>query len=368
MSIIYKPLNIVGRMLKRVSKFLFITLIIIFYSLEVFAVEKNLSDEVDDKKMTEDDRGKVKKIAEDTKGILSIVLENDLFAKTDLGYTNGIRLSYTSSERQMPLLIRRASDYLPLLNNEGKKRVSVALGQNMYTPSDIKKSEFLQDDFLYAGWLYGSLGIVSDSGTTYDNAALSLGVVGPSAKAEPTQKFVHHIVGSPQPQGWKHQLKDEPGINFAYERKWRKILEVKPFGVGVDMVPHLGGNLGNINTSAAVGATFRIGYDLPSDYGPPRIRPSLPGSDFFIPTKRIGGYLFSVLEMRAVGRNIFIDGNSFKNSPSLEKRTMVKSLQLGAAATFKDVRISYTHVFVTKEFKGQDKGTRFGAITVSVRF
>lgn len=336
--------------------------------MEVFAASKDYNDDVKHKKMAEDSNGDIKKIAEDDKGVLSIAVENDLFTGTDLGYTNGIRLSYISSEDQMPRLVKRASDYLPLLNREGKKRIAVALGQNMYTPSDIKKSEFLQDDFLYAGWLYGSLGIVSDSGTTYDNAVLTLGMVGPSAKAEPTQKFVHHVMGSPQPQGWDHQLKDEPGINFAYERKWRKILEAKPFGVGVDVMPHLGTNLGNINTSAAAGATFRIGYDLPSDYGPPRIRPNLPGSDFFIPTKKIGGYLFSVVEARAVGRNIFIEGNTFKHSPGLEKRIMVKSMQLGATMTFDDMRISYSQVFVTKEFKGQNRGTKFGAVTLSVRF
>jgi hypothetical protein len=33
--------------------------------------------------------------------------------------------------------IRRASEFLPLLNKEGKKRISVALEQNIYIPSDI---------------------------------------------------------------------------------------------------------------------------------------------------------------------------------------------------------------------------------------
>ena len=81
-------------------------------------------------------------------------------------------------------------------------------------------------------------------------------------------------------------MKDEPGINFAYEHKWRKLFEAEAFGTGVDVMPHIGANLGNISTNASLGATFRLGYDLPSDYGTPRIHPSLPGSDFFIPTKK----------------------------------------------------------------------------------
>ena len=40
------------------------------------------------------DKNDVKKIAEDDKGIFNFILENDLFTGTDLGYTNGVRISY----------------------------------------------------------------------------------------------------------------------------------------------------------------------------------------------------------------------------------------------------------------------------------
>ena len=75
-----------------------------------------------------------------------------------------------------------------------------------YTPGDITKSEFTQNDFLYAGWLYGSLGIVSDTGQVFDNIVLTLGMVGPSSKAQQSQEYIHHVIESPQPQGWDHQL------------------------------------------------------------------------------------------------------------------------------------------------------------------
>lgn len=316
--------------------------------------------------MAEDENG-IKKIAEDDKGIFNFILENYLFTGTDLGYTNGVRISYISSETKMPSFIREASSYLPLIK-KGKKRISVAAGQSMYTPSDITKSEFIENDFLYGGWLYGSLGIVSDTGQIFDNAVLTLGVVGPTSQAKQSQKYIHHIMGSPQPQGWNHQLKDEPGINFSYERKWRQLFEAEAFGVGVDIMHHIGANLGNVATNASIGTTFRFGYDLPSDYGPPRIRSSLPGSDFFIPTKKISGYLFSTVEMRAVGRNIFLDGNSFQNGLHLNKRTLIGNLQIGAALTYKDARISYTQIYITKEFKGQKAGSKFGAINFSYRF
>ena len=72
--------------------------------------------------------------------------------------------------------------------------------------------------------------------------------------------------------------------------------------------------------------------------------------------------------MRAVGRNIFLDGNTFQNSPHLNKRNMIGSLQIGSSLTYKDSRLSYTHAYITKEFKGQKNGSQFGAITFSYRF
>lgn len=155
---------------------------------------------------------------------------------------------------------------------------------------------------------------------------------------------------------------------LTYERKWRNIYELSPFGLSMDITPHAGVNLGNINTDATLGTTLRLGYDLPADYGPPRIRPSLPGSDFFIPTQELGGYLFTTIAERAVARNIFLDGNSFDDGPSVDKHNFVTSLQVGAAATYGETRLSYTQVFMTREYDTQTNPSVFGAVTLSHRF
>ncbi len=307
------------------------------------------------------------RIMEDDKGIFNLVFENDIFAGSDRDYTNGVRFSWLSSEKNMPVWSQEIAHILPLAN-DGNKRISIAAGQSMFAPQDITRRDLIAGDHPYAGWLYGSVGMVSDTGATLDNVMLTLGVVGPLSYAEQTQKFVHHVVGSPQPEGWDNQLKNEPGIVLTYERKWRGIYEASPFGIGVDVTPHVGVNLGNVNTDASVGATFRLGYDLPADYGPPRIRPSLPGSDFFIPTQELGGYLFTTISERAVAHNIFLDGNTFANSPSVDKKNFVGSLQLGAAVTYQQMRLSYTHVFMNKEYTAQQHSSAFGVLTLSYRF
>jgi hypothetical protein len=305
---------------------------------------------------------------EDDHGIFNVIFENDIFAGTDQNYTNGVRAAWQSSENKVPdAALWVATHLLPLADN-GHKRISIAAGQSIFTPRDLSQTAPITNDRPYAGWLYGSVGMVSDTGKELDNVVLTLGVVGPASYAEQTQKFVHKVINSPHPYGWDNQLGNEPGAVLTYEHKWRSIAEYSPFGVGVDATPHVGFNLGNINTDASVGGTVRIGYDLPADYGPPRIRPSLPGSDFFIPTRDLGGYLFAGIEGRAVGRNIFLDGNTFSHSLSVDKNWAVGSLQAGATITYGNARLSYTHVVITKEFKNQAHPAQFGAMSLSYRF
>ena len=304
----------------------------------------------------------------DDKDIFNVVLENDLFAGRDRGYTNGIRFGWLSSEKSVPEWARNIAGHLPMLADDGHKRISLAIGQSMYAPGNLSSTVPIIGDRPYAAHLYGSVGMVSDTGTTLDNVVLSLGMIGPAALGEPIQKFVHRVIDSPEPMGWDNQLKNEPVIDLTYERKWRALYRISPFGLQTDAVPHVGVSLGNVNASASTGATFRLGFDLPADYGPPRIRPSLPGSDFFVPTEHLGGYLFTSVEGRAVAHNIFLDGNTFRDSLDVDKKNFVGSLQLGAAVTWGPSRLSYTHVLMTKEFETERRAPQFGAVTYSVRF
>ncbi|MEX2629087.1 MAG: lipid A deacylase LpxR family protein [Tistlia sp.] len=301
-------------------------------------------------------------------GTLSLVVENDLFARTDRHYTNGVRLSWLSSPRETPGLVVRAARWLPFFPDGGSVRTSFALGQNMYTPNDVGLVNPPPDDRPYAGWLYGSAGVVVETGQRLDQLELALGVVGPASFADDTQKFVHSITGSEEPRGWDSQLGNEPGVVLTYQRSWRSLVSRTHSGFTFDVTPHAGGALGNVFTYANAGATFRFGQDLPLDYGVPRIQPSLPGSGFFSPSRSFGWYLFAGLEGRAVVRNIFLDGNSFRDSRSVDKQPFVGDLQLGVALTWRDVRLSYTHVLRTEEFEGQGGGSSFGALSLSLRF
>lgn len=308
------------------------------------------------------------KAAPDTKGIYTVAFENDIFAGEDNNYTNGVRFSYISPENDVPPWLDRSADALPFFSTEGKKRWQFAVGQSMFTPSDTDTFALQNDDRPYAGWLYANVGMVADRDDQLDSIQLTMGVVGPASGAEQTQDFIHGLVDSPKANGWDHQLKNELGLVLSYERKWRSLYEFTPFGWGLDITPSAGASVGNVYTHAAVGTMVRFGYDLPSDYGPPIIPPSLGGSDLFVPTSDFGWYIFAGLEGRAVARNIFLDGNTFRDSHSVDKEVFVGGLQLGIAFTIYETRLAYTHVFRTKEFEEQRDNDSYGALTASWRF
>lgn len=303
-------------------------------------------------------------------GILTFQFENDIFGNTDQHFTHGTRLAWMSPEDKVPDWIKDAASYMPLFDPNASKRIVYSLGQSIFTPDDLKQTALIPADRPYAGWLYAGVGLVSVSGDRLDNLELDIGVVGPASFAEDVQKTWHKWFGFQRPNGWDNQLENELGILLSYERKWRRLVRFNALGLDGDLTPHFGLNVGNVLTQSATGFTVRIGGDLSRhyDYGPPRIRPSLPGSDYFVSDGGISWYLFLGAEGRVVARNIFLDGNTFRGSHSVDKKMLVGDIQGGIAFIVGPVRLAYTHIFRTKEFESQDDTDQWGAFSISMQF
>jgi len=313
---------------------------------------------------------------DDGQGVVNIQLENDLWGSgKDRHYTHGTRFSYLSKENPTGFekaVKNKLKDWLPNLVLPDTNRIGFSLGQSIFTPEDIASTELQADDRPYAGWLYGGVSLISEWGNGhdhFDNLEINIGVVGPWAQGDETQTFVHRLKEVQLPNGWHHQLENEPGFVLYYERKWRFPSHVTFAGLSADLTPNLGMALGNVYTYGAAGGILRVGVDLPNDYGPPGIKPGLSGSDFFEPTKKFGWYVFSGVEGRVMGRNIFLDGNTFEDSHSVDKKILVGDLQVGIVITaFETVRLAYTNVFRSKEFDGQDGTDQFGSLHLSFRW
>jgi len=312
-------------------------------------------------------------------GTFTFQIENDLIANADRNYTSGVRIGWTSPALRNQLQwVGDALEWIYPFDADADARVGIHLGQSIYTPEDLSKSNLIEDDRPYAGWLYIGVTLNAEADQeiltmpfdTLDKLELDLGMVGPASLAEQTQRFVHKYSDSPDPKGWDNQLDNEPGVVLMFERNWRS--PAHDFGglpVEADFIPTAGVSLGNVNTSASVGSILRFGQGLEVDYGPPLIQPNLAGVTYIDRVEAgYAWYIFGGFGGTFVARNIFLDGNTFSDSHSVDKKLLVGSATAGLAVAWRGARLALTHVWRTKEFDGQDQPDRFGSLSVSVRF
>jgi hypothetical protein len=306
--------------------------------------------------------------------IFSIQLENDFFGGgTDRHFTHGTRFIFIT--RPMTW-VKDAANKLPWFDTEWaekagriRPRANIVLGQNIYTPEDTRESGLVQDDRPYGGWTYLGFGVVADQhDNRYDQLELNIGMVGPASGAKQVQLGWHGFLDIPKPRGWHHQLENEPGVVLYYEQARRLGPRSLLPGLQAELIPHFGASLGNVFTFGALGLTARVGRHLNNDFGPPRIRPSLPGAGYFRREREWNWYFFVGVEGRGVLRNIFLDGNTFRSSHDVDKKYFVGDLQAGLSFQYQWLRITYTQILRTQEFKGQDSPDQFGSLSIAFLF
>ena len=93
-------------------------------------------------------------------GAFTILFENDILGGfgEDKHYTQGTRFSWLSPEAQVWHWVEAGAQKLPFFPDDAHLRATYSLGQNLYTPEDIKTTELIVDDRPYAGWLYAAVG------------------------------------------------------------------------------------------------------------------------------------------------------------------------------------------------------------------
>ncbi len=316
-------------------------------------------------------------------GRFSIISENDYYVSPDdKHYTNGVRIAYLSGRVTPDGFWDGAFNGLSRTGlifdgtEAHKRKYGFHLGQSMFTPNDTQSVVAPERDRPYAAWLYGGVNMLQetrhDSHDTLENFELEGGVIGRWALGGVTQNDFHQFIGVDQAKGWRNELKNEPGIMLTYERKWR--FQQPLYGnLAIDAIPELGGTAGNIMTYGQASLLLRFGQNLKADYGPSRIRPSLSGTDWFDADRldgQFGWYIYAGAQGRAVARNIFLDGNSFVNSPHVNKKPLVADLVTGAALFWSNsIRLDFTFTQRTNEFYNQTGHVdRFGGVNLTFQF
>jgi lipid A 3-O-deacylase len=311
-------------------------------------------------------------------GYIALIIENDNFGgDTDRHYTGGLRLDWMPKHQPSVLGLAGLMQRLMPDPEESNSRVYFSLGQDMHTPQNISTTELVTDDAPYAGWLYVTMGRMLNTPKYNDRFSLSLGVIGPGSLAGKLQVQWHDWFKLTVPEGWRNQLKNEPGIVLFYERRWKVPIWGNDNGFNALLAPHVNVSLGNVFTYAGAGFSFRFGRNVPHDSALPRVQPGMFGSadmDNQTMSAKFGWYIYVAVEGRAVARNIFLDGNSFRDSHSVDKKTFTGDVsvgfvtQLGPGSAVHPVWISYSFTWRSTEFHGQDGMDKYGSITVSTSY
>lgn len=304
-----------------------------------------------------------------------LYIENDSLGNaTDRYYTNGIKFGGgVSAEPVIEHIFKLPAQRVleRITDNRGNMQFGLFLGQNLYTPKRITEARPQPFDRPWAAWLYVGGVVQNVEDNRLQTVELDLGVVGPSALGKPVQSEWHRLVHADQPRGWDNQLHDEPGVLLAYLEKWR-------YGPasGTQAVTHFGVTLGNVMTLARGGGMLRVGRNM-SGFGPDTIEP---GGAMLQRTRQFDRwttlnapewYVFAGFDARVVARNIFLDGNSFRDSASVDRRVFVYDLKGGISLRMAPLRVSLTHVHRSTEFStalGSGGIQRFQSLNLSWEF
>lgn len=303
----------------------------------------------------------------------TLTLENDLFAGKDGGYTNGIGYSWgygpydDYAETSAPNWLVGMGEYLFLDTDDSReKAVSFSIFQGMQTPENIQEEELIENDLPYAGLLGWRGTLYAWDNDVADQFSVIIGMVGPASLAEKTQKAVHDITDSEKPRGWDNQLHNELVFSINAQRSWRFDM-TNGDGFGMDFLTFASGSLGTFNSEVAASGMVRLGSGLEETFPAVSI---LPGRDINPLAGSEGDhfYMFLGAQARYVFNDIFVDGNTFRDSHSVTLKHEGFIVSTGAVWNWEQWGLLFSVAETSSTFEERDGKGRFGSLSVSYRF
>jgi hypothetical protein len=262
---------------------------------------------------------------EKTKSSFKFLLENDFLTlgNQDRWFTSHIRAIY---------------------NFDGW---SYGVGQEMFTPQNLRLSEPEKGDRPYDGYTYFELGKkIERKKDEYKQLSFRVGAVGDKSKAKRLQKFAHNDLSlGTDPKGWDTQNKSELALEVLYTHGFRSRFDS---WLGEAIFDHkYGARLGNVVTDLFLSQDLRRGwfYD---------------GFEFF---GHVG------LEGRVVAYNTHLDGRLFRdNYYTVNSKPFVATAWAGAGIEYKSYYLGYLWRYQTSEFNEQKARHHFGSVTLGKRW
>lgn len=273
--------------------------------------------------------------------IWQLELNNDFFFNKDNKISSGWFLQKHSplaenwdKLKDVPDFFKTVGKSIPTLTKDGLSyRAGITIGQIVQTPNDLSRSDLITDDVPYAGAFTFQASWYAYNAHEFRGLEITAGVVGPPSLAEHVQKAVHRLINSPEPKGWDHQLSTEPVLNINYMRKKKIWHQGNPANLSFDASISGNAELGNLFTMAGVALEMRFGRNMPGGfvYVPDFIGVNMHYNASLKPINFQAHSFYASLIFNGsfFVHNIFLDGNSFGGSHSVEKKPTVSHIIAG---------------------------------------
>lgn len=291
-------------------------------------------------------------------GILSLFNDNDMFARTDRRYTNGVKMGWTW------LRPYRAG------SADQRRWVSISLQQLMNTPEDVRRPGSPEGEQPYAGYLGLGLAFHTGGPRTLDTVALDLGTIGPASLAGVTQERFHRLFGFKPIRSWDLQLGNELVLGVSLDHREKIWIPASGRGLRTDAGFRSGASLGNAFTAGWAGSEIRAGWNLPGGFAP--VAEPFGAGRSGPPDEALGArwsaYAYFAAAAQIVLRDAFLDGNLFGEGTSLDRYPCRARIESGFAVRKGRLGLSFAYVAHSRRYATERRGHVYGKAGLSYHF
>ncbi len=334
---------------------------------------------------------------------LTLYWENDggwakPFDSHDRHYTSGVGLSLAWRALWVDDFLKN----VPSFGNEFAGHADFAMGfvgnLSMYTPENITTT-VPQNDRPFAGYTYGGLFFQRarrvpppefgfpqparlfnpSSYSAFESLEVDIGILGPSSLGQNAQEMIHHLIKDPKPVGWVNQIHDEPEFSLKYNRRWRSqaVRPIESIPVAFQFLPELGLTVGSLQDELRAGATLRLGYNLPDDFGPGELsNPADFTSQAACACPGIFDNVFANQSVcifarpygRFVAHNALLQGDNWRHDDpvTVTPRPAVFAVQCGVGwRLLKHFELAYMTTYESSQFSGQRGWDSWSSVQLS---
>lgn len=297
---------------------------------------------------------------------LAVTIDNDILLGNDNGYTNGIYFSWFEvgdrNEHLTPDWLVTPLAWSADMGSPVRTLQAYSLGQIMLTPEDITIEDPPLNEVPYSGTLFFNSTFITMKKSHADSVGTVIGIVGPSSGTEATQKWVHELVGADEPLGWDTQLEDELVFQFSRGRLWKTWSRSDD---RMDFLLLAEGGLGTLSSFAAGAMLLRFGSELSNTFATPLLINTRSAN----PAAISGGwYLYAGARLEYVFNQIFTDGNTYKDSRSIEYDPSQVGMTTGLAYSWKTTSVTIALFDSNITDKSSSDVNQFGTLTFGWRF